>query len=294
MIRLRRFWSRSGLLVICVLVCAGFFVLLTPGNPLLGLVRIPVTTTDARLIVGSYPLPSDLQRLARSGVRTIVSLLDPRIPYEAVLLARERRWCRRYNLQFFNFPMGSILGRRFGGCYDENAERAARAVISAPGKVYLHCYLGLHRIQAVQDRLKTAQQTTDRYVPPLRFRLAPDRLRERAQEGWSLYGLHRIPEARAVFARLLRDHPRDVEGLRGLAYCDLRESRLAEAEAGFTAILRRVPEDVMALEGLALVRYRQGRGPEAARYFRQVLKLQPDHPEALRFLGRLRDASDGT
>src|SRR5438477_2257820 len=101
--RLRLYWSRNGILLICIFACAGFLLLLTPGNPLVKVSSRPVTAGSARVIIGPYPLANDLQRLADNGVRTVVSLLDSRIPYESILLFKERQLCRHYGQTLLNF-----------------------------------------------------------------------------------------------------------------------------------------------------------------------------------------------
>ena len=52
-----------------------------------------------------------------------------------------------------NFPMGSILGQKFGEHYSTNSKAAAEAALSADGVAYIHCYLGLHRARNVQRYL---------------------------------------------------------------------------------------------------------------------------------------------
>src|SRR4051812_7511981 len=101
---LGRFWGRNGVFFFTVAACLGFLGLILPGNPLMRITRAPITAVDARVIVGPFPLQSDLRQLSDHGVRTVISLLDPRVPYEAVLLGQERRQCQALGLQMLNFP----------------------------------------------------------------------------------------------------------------------------------------------------------------------------------------------
>src|ERR1700731_1527605 len=120
---------------------AAFWVLITPDNPLTQYFSAPVTVRDAKIIIGPYPREADFGLLKRNGVTTIVSLLDPKLPFERVLLDRERALAAQYGMMFHDYPMGSLFNHHIGGDYETQAKLAAHAVAMAPGRVYLHCYL---------------------------------------------------------------------------------------------------------------------------------------------------------
>ncbi len=83
------------LLLLAGLFAAGGLVsweiLTNPGNPLVRWFSGSVATFDAPVVVGPYPLEDDFRRLKGNDVRVVVSLLDPDIPYERVLLNREKK-----------------------------------------------------------------------------------------------------------------------------------------------------------------------------------------------------------
>ena len=73
-----------------LVAAAAFWVLITPDNPLTQYFSAPVTVRDAKIIIGPYPREADFALLKRNGVTTVVSLLDPKLPFERVLLDREK------------------------------------------------------------------------------------------------------------------------------------------------------------------------------------------------------------
>jgi len=119
--------------------------------------RAPVETLGAKLMAGPYPVASDFKALHDSAVTVDISLLDPKIPYERVLIGREEKNAEKLGIKFMDFPIASIMGQKFGSYYEENVQRAASAIDSLTkngvDKVYLHCYIGQHRMVAVKKAL---------------------------------------------------------------------------------------------------------------------------------------------
>jgi len=144
-----------SLLAVIVAVAAGYWLVITPDNPLTRAFQRKISDIDSRIIVGPYPNKSDFRLLRDHQVNLIVSLLDPRLPYENTLLEEERKIAQQYGIRLLNFPMASIIGYKFGENYENNAIAAADVIANTSEKVYLHCYLGMHRIQVVRDILNT-------------------------------------------------------------------------------------------------------------------------------------------
>jgi tetratricopeptide (TPR) repeat protein len=298
-------------------VAAAFYVLITPSNAFTKLFRGTMTTApaDARIIMGPYPLPEDFAVLAAQGVETIVSLLDPRLPYERVLIDREQLLAAEHGMQVLNYPMASVLGQSLGSDHGVRVMQAAEAIAELPGKVFLHCYLGIHRAQSVVDAVAALGVDAKRYLVREGERTPAALLLDEAQahydqgrndaaattlasmesptldalllHGWVLYRLQDVSAARARFAAAFAADPENHGARIGLGYCALRESALPDAERHFEAVVQARPEDVDALVGIGLVRYRQGRGEEAASHLRAVLGLAPEHEEARTILARL-------
>ena len=267
---------------------------------------------SSRFIFGPYPLEDDFVVLQKKGVTTVISLLDPDLPYEKVLLGQERELARRHGIEVQNFPMASILGQSFGKDYVKNSKAAAQAAIDSKGVVYIHCYLGLHRAKRVQAYLQ-AYAATSNYPGEIQSgrsaeTLALDyaniafmegrnedvlaalaRLRVKSDqatllEGWANYRLGRIAVARAEFATVVKNRPDYADAVAGLGYCALRDGDLVAAARYFELVLSSHPGDPSAMQGLGHVRHHQGRGAEAKALFEAVLKQHPDNSEVREIL----------
>lgn len=307
-------FSRAAVLGLA-LACLVMWVLVNPDNPITSYFSAPIAVRDARIIVGPYPKESDFQLLRKNGVTAIVSLLDPSLPYEHVLLDRERVLAAKYGMGFKNFPMSSILNHRLGSNFDRQARLAANAVSHTPGRLYLHCYLGMHRVSAVEALLASAGASTGEYLARHGERTPDALLLDEAQsqydsgdfrkalrslfnvstktqasqllEAWSTYRLNEIPLAHTDFAAILRADPTSSGAALGLGYCALRVGDLNEAGTRFARVLASNPQDESALTGIGLTRYRQGRTAEAARFLHHALTLDPGNSDAKTALARI-------
>lgn len=309
--------NRVLLAILALLLGAlGYWILISPENPLTSLFRSKISDTGARVIVGPYPLEEDFLLLRRNHVQTVVSLLDARLPYEHVLLQREEKLAKQYGMRLLNFPMSSILGQHVGDDYNRNAAAAAEAVHRETGKVYLHCYLGVHRVKTVLDLLQTRGIDTGLYLPRKSERSPQAQLLERAQaefdagrynaaldilkqsalrdipalmlEGWSQYRLGNMAAARSLFEQALQMDPGNTEAHSALGSCALRQNDTGVAEQQFSAALQISPNDAGALAGMGLLRQRQGRLVEAAKYLETALQIDPRNEEARQVLAKIR------
>jgi tetratricopeptide (TPR) repeat protein len=295
---------------------AGYWVLITPDNPFTGLFKSRISEVDAKVVIGPYPNDGDMRALAQNHVTTIVSLLDSSLPYEKVLLDQERELAARHGIKVLNFPMASVLGQKFGDYYQQSASNAAKAIAASEGKVYLHCYLGMHRAVAVREELAKLGTSTGSYALRKgeraegtrqideaekhfnagRFKEAlalldslPDLpLGARVLRAWSAYRLGDLTRAGALFADVLREDPNLRDGHVGLGYCLMRDGDLAGAEQHFAAVVRADDKDGEALAGLGMVCYRAGRREEAIRYLEAAQKLQPNDQDVKDILDRLK------
>ncbi len=304
--------------VFCALLGAlGVWTLLHPASVFVQPWRAERTATAVEdVLLGPYPVEADFAALKQRGVTTIISLLEPNVPYEKVLLEQERERAARYGMTVKNFPMGSILGQKFGNDYAKNSKAAAEAAIAADGIAYIHCYLGLHRARNVQGYLAqhvrsssyagsiataSASDLDAEHIAQTAFdardyprslaalaKISDKGLRAARLEAWNYYRLRRIPEARAAFEKVLRDHPGDMDTLGGLAYSNLADGKLDDAELAFTQLLSAKGDDVSAIEGMGHVRYRQGRRAEAKTLFERAAQLNPANSETREMLDRLR------
>lgn len=296
----------TTVLTMAVLVGAGWLVLVNPNNFVTRFFSNAISDVNARIVIGPYPLDEDFKRLKAAKVGLIVTLLNPEIPYEDVLIKQEQERADRYGIPVKNFPMSSILGQRFGDSYDESAARAAEAIAAFQGKVYLHCYLGIHRIQVVRDILAEQGIEAGRYTVRKAERgkktlqldqaemafnqgryeealgmidkiggtdLTPGALLLRA---WCYFRLGQLPQARTTFETFLAGTPDNVSANTGAGYCYLRGGDFARAEGAFTKALAAEPGNADALGGLGLAYYRMGRAEEAAEKLEASINIVPN------------------
>ena len=314
---MRRRWIVWLVVALLCGAAGAWWVLLNPDNAFTRLFARDISDVRARIIIGPYPAERDLRLLKDNGVVLIVTLLDPAIPYEATLLAQERERAARFGFTLENYPMSSVLGQRFGRSYDENAIQAADSIARSTGKVYLHCYLGMHRIQVVRDILATrgvvsgtytvrqgersearvdidkaeADYGAGRYDQALaRLTKLDDRevtVDARLLLGWSFLRLNRVGEARAAFERVIAGDPGHVAAATGLGYCALRDGDNEAARRHFAAATVAAPQNADALGGLGLALFRLGRMDEAVKALETSLRVAPNG-EFEAALGRAR------
>jgi Flp pilus assembly protein TadD len=308
-------------IVLGVMGYTGYWILIHPDNVITKLFSAKITATDARIIIGPYPLTADLETLKNQKVILIVSLLDPAIPYEKKLLTQESQETQRLGMRFQNFPMGSILGRRIGTGYDENAVLAARAVETEAGKVYLHCYLGLHRVKVVSRLISKKGVETAEYLLRRGQRSSEDLAMDRAQahydagryaqtlktlsgvktlnsagrllQAWAQFHAGKMDSACRTFEDLMRRDPAFNAAAIGLGYCRLRGGDLPSAQKYFARALEATPNDVSARIGRGLARERMADAVGAKKDFEAALVLEPGNPEAASALARLGTRARG-
>lgn len=321
--RIRRMLGLTVLAAV-LMAAAGWYVLITPGNPLTRLFQRSISDVEARIIVGPFPEEADFRLLKQHQVSLIVTLLNPGIPYEATLLEREKVMAATFGLELRSFPMSSILGQRFGDDYDRSAAAAAEAIAAHNGKVYLHCYLGIHRIQVVRDLLAAKGIDAGTYAVRTGERAEADRLLDLAEahynagrypealeglakidaadltdaarmlRGWSFYRTGDTAKARDSFAELQRVNPGNADASIGLGYCAYRDADYAAAEKHFTSAIKALPGNADALGGLGLTLYREGRLGDAARHLEAALKIAPTNQELRDALVRIQGGSPGS
>ncbi len=302
-----------------ILVCAlGYVVLINPDNPLTRRFQRKLSEIDSRILFGPYPVENDFRMLKGHGVTLIVSLLDPAIPYERTLMEKEKVLANAYGMRVEDYPMSSILGRKFGSHYEPNAARAAEAIAGTSENVYFHCYLGLHRIQSVKDLLTAkgigSAQYLIRQVEREKSRLLLDaaeaayndqRYAEvltalaqikpqdrstaaRMLEAWTDYRLLQFEQSANLFSRLISEAPNNVEAHLGGGYSELRRGQLPAATAHFADALKLAPENAEALGGLGLAQYQGGLLDAASTNIERSLQLAPDNSELRDVLRRIR------
>lgn len=129
------------------------FDLLEPYLYPLHAARGPIVSYGSTITIGHYPHRYELERLKKErGIDLDLSLMNNELPQERALNRLLAERAAELGIEFKNIPFDyfSIDGPR-------NRERLAELVefLKANGtrKIYIHCYLGRHRVKVVHDEL---------------------------------------------------------------------------------------------------------------------------------------------
>lgn len=312
-------WIALAVLLVGGLGAAAYKVVSNPENPIMKYFQGGITATDARIIIGPYPSEKDFPRLKSNGVVLIVSLLNPKLPYEKPMLEKEMANGAKNGIKVINFPMSPVMamaGKNAGGNKEESDE-AVSAIKNAKGRVYVHCYLGIHRVGILKKMLEKEGLLTAKYL--IRKGERDDRVRrldkaqadfnardykavlaaypdgkgldprERTLLAWAYLRIGDAAKAREEFSQVLKDSPGEADANNGLGYSALRENDLPAADEAFAAALASSPEDSSSLTGLGITRFRQGRMKDAAESLQKALEINPKNQDATEALGRIPD-----
>ncbi len=116
-----------------------------------------VRAVGPEVIVGPYPDYGLLSDLHGRGVRTIISLLDRHLIYENSLIRREDLYAGQLGIRELNFPMDS--SEPPSSPLNAMALHNIRSYLARHPRtvVYIHCYLGKHRVGDVVQMLHGPQ-----------------------------------------------------------------------------------------------------------------------------------------
>jgi len=143
-----------GLLLFCVLLLvASNFDALEPHLTFLHASRANQQPLSPHITIGPYPHLDEMRQLKKEGFSGIISLLDNNLPQERALNNAEERAAKLIGLDFWEVPL-SYLPLRSSA--NQNAvDDVARILTSHPDKkIYIHCYLGRHRVELTREILK--------------------------------------------------------------------------------------------------------------------------------------------
>jgi hypothetical protein len=108
------------------------------------------------ILIGPYPHFDELKKLQKeTGVEVVISLLNTGLPQEKALHRREIKVAERLGIELKSFPLTYL---KMNGKHNrEMADKVAEYVKSLGDKtIYIHCYLGRHRVVYIRDQLKKA------------------------------------------------------------------------------------------------------------------------------------------
>jgi len=295
---------------------AGYWILLSPGSIWVRWAQAAFPARITMITFGPYPSARELRNFKEKGGRYVVSLLDPRLPYEKELIAREKAEAKQNGLIVKDFPMASVFDHRIFSDYRNEEQNAVNFLKRLDGPAYVHCYLGKHRVIHVRNALRQAGVPASYWTPTgsgkeywdLVNRLA-DAQREFQKgnyadvvailapvtakdvdvadlRGWSHYRLGLITEAAADFSEGLAVDSRNPRNLEGRGYCYLRQGNPVMAQRAFDLVLNQEPQNEGALVGQGLAFLALQNKSAAIQLFRQVLAMDPGNEEAKGYLKR--------
>lgn len=106
------------------------------------------TVENEQLTFGSYPDLQRLEELKDQEYDGVITLLNPNIPFERVLLQEEKANGEEVGIEVHSFPMLPWVSQ------NGDSLRGIDDLVADDGKrYYIHCYLGEHRVDLVRDRV---------------------------------------------------------------------------------------------------------------------------------------------
>jgi len=136
-------------------LAAGFTLHLWMNPALLSGSSGQVTEAGPRFTFGPYPDEERMRELKAEGYTAVITLLHPAVvPFEPKLLADEEQAAARAGIELRRVPMLPWIS--------ENAasiEEIRKIAASGTGRYYVHCYLGMDRIQLVRRVVEQTDPT---------------------------------------------------------------------------------------------------------------------------------------
>jgi hypothetical protein len=109
-----------------------------------------------RLTFGAYPDEQKLEDLKSQGYDGVVTLLNPGIPFERVLLEGEKKAGEEVGIPVHSFPMLPWISEN-----DDSLRGIERLVGDGEKRFYIHCYLGKHRVDLVRQTVAPGEATEE-------------------------------------------------------------------------------------------------------------------------------------
>lgn len=148
-----RFVVVALFMILITLTVLGNFDIFEPYLYPLHLAQGKIVPYGGTIAMGHYPHAHELKKLKRErGIEMDISLLNPELPQEKALNAHLEKVARELGIELRCFPLGylDIDGPRNKKVM---AELVAFIKENRSKKVYIHCYLGRHRVSAVRNEL---------------------------------------------------------------------------------------------------------------------------------------------
>jgi hypothetical protein len=119
----------------------------------LHIVQGKVRDVSPYITVGPYPRGDQIRGLKKRGITVDICLLNLALPQERALYEQLKKYGAKEGIEVISFPL-SYLNLES----TENKEMVSRVVSyiqqNRGKKIYIHCYLGRHRVKVVEDELR--------------------------------------------------------------------------------------------------------------------------------------------
>lgn len=116
-------------------------------------IRGKAVRVTEHIMLGPYPHYEELKRCKEKyNIVYVVSLLNQNLPAEKALYEREKRNAEKLGLKVFSFPMEYLP------LESESNKKTLKSLIkfireNNGRNIYIHCYLGTHRVKLVKREL---------------------------------------------------------------------------------------------------------------------------------------------
>ncbi|HEY5649414.1 MAG TPA: hypothetical protein VIU33_07940 [Nitrospiria bacterium] len=128
----------------------GIYNIFEPEYYPIKFLRGEVVQVSESLITGPYPTEDEVKRLKKLGVTELIGLLDSQMPFESPLIGKEADIAAKYGLGFRNIPLMYLPNLNSKANLAKVADLVSE-LRDNTGRVYVHCYLGRHRVGLVRD-----------------------------------------------------------------------------------------------------------------------------------------------
>lgn len=148
----RLFLTGIALFSMLLVLCGNFQLFEPLLSPVLGIVRGRPRAVSASVTIGPYPHRAELEELKKEGYVAVLSLLNTRLPPEKVLNDLEATNASRAGMKFYHVSFDYL--RLEGAQNRAHIDEVIKILKNIAGrKVYIHCYLGRHRVELVRRLL---------------------------------------------------------------------------------------------------------------------------------------------
>ena len=156
----------AGLGVLAIMIIASFatFYFLLDTDFMVALGEMTEENVEGeRFTYGSYPDARRIEELKDEGYDGVITLLNPDIPFENVLLKKELGNSEEAGIPIYSYPMLPWISD------NEGPLREIKELTTDDEKrYYVHCYLGKHRVDYVRQMLDGGEETpAPRQLEPL-------------------------------------------------------------------------------------------------------------------------------